>query len=429
MTFFNLLLQIICHFLEFYFRFSFIYFAEPYFFITFASKIIIFFRFTNMLKRILSLDDIKDDSLFLWGPRQTGKSTLLQSLFPNAPYYDFLKSDVYTKYKLKPSLLRDECMMLDEGAIVIIDEVQKIPALLDEVHWLIVNKDIHFILCGSSARKLKRAGANLLGGRALRKTMHPFVSAEIPDFSIDKAVNDGLLPRHYLTVNPEKRLQAYIGDYLQQEIIAEALVRNLDSFTRFLEVAALSDTEMVNYTRIASECGVSSKTIKEYFTILEETLVGFYLPAYTKVIKRRVQVSPKFYYFDVGIVNYLLHRRPLRRGTAEYGHAFEHIIIQQLKAWTDYTETEKVLSFWHTQNNAYEVDAIIGDAEVAIEIKCSEQVNTSHLKGLKAFKEEHPDCRLIVVSLDDKPRLLNDVEIWPVGKFLEKLWNGQIAQP
>lgn len=379
-----------------------------------------------MLQRILQLNDVKDDSLFLWGPRQTGKSTLLKTLFPEAPYYDLLKSEEYTKYKLKPSLLREECEMLDAGSVVIIDEVQKIPALLDEVHWLIVNCDIHFILCGSSARKLRREGANLLGGRALRKTMHPLVSAEIPDFDIDKAVNGGMLPRHYLVANPQKRLQAYIGDYLQQEVIAEALVRNLDSFTRFMEVAALSDGEMVNYTKIASECGVSSKTVKEYFAILGETLVGFSVPAYAKVVKRRVQVSPKFYYFDVGVANYLLRRSNLKRGTAEYGHAFEHLIIQEIVAYLDYSELDKKLSFWHTQNNAYEVDAVIGDAEVAIEIKSSESVNSSHLKGLKAFKEEHPDCRLVVVSLDEKPRMLNGVEIWPVAKFLEKLWNNQI---
>ncbi|MDO4511539.1 MAG: AAA family ATPase [Bacteroidales bacterium] len=380
-----------------------------------------------MIERILRLNDVTDDSLFLWGPRQTGKSTLLKQLFPDAPYYDLLKSEEYTRYKIHPSLLREECEMLSEGSVVIIDEVQKIPALLDEVHWLIVNRDIHFILCGSSARKLRREGANLLGGRALRKTMHPFVSAEIPEFDIDKAVNHGMLPRHYLAANPQKRLQAYIGDYLQQEIIAEALVRNLDSFNRFMEVAALSDGEMVNYTKIASECGVSSKSVKEYFSILEETLVGFYLPAFTKVIKRRVQVSPKFYYFDVGVANFLLRRGSLLRGTAEYGHAFEHFIIQEIRAYLDYSESNKQLSFWHTQNNAYEVDAVIGDAEVAIEIKSSDSVNSSHLKGLKAFKEEHPECRLVVVSLDEKPRLLNGVEVWPAKMFLEKLWKGDIC--
>ena len=380
-----------------------------------------------MLTRIQKLLEIRDDSMFLWGPRQTGKSTLLKQLFPDAPYYDLLKSEVYTLYKMKPSRLRDECMMMDEGEVVIIDEVQKIPELLDEVHWLMVNRGIHFILCGSSARKLKRSGANLLGGRAIRKTLHPLVSAEIPDFDIDKAVNVGMLPRHYLASSPAKRIQAYVGDYLQQEVIAEALVRNLDSFTRFMEVAAISDGEMVNYTKIASECGVSSKTVKEYFVILQETLLGYMLPAYTKTVKRRVQVAPKFYYFDVGITNYLLHRDPLRRGTAEYGHAFEHLIVQEVMAYMDYSESMKGLSFWHTQNNVYEVDLVVGNAEVAIEIKSSDNVTTSHLKGLKAFGEEHPDCKLIVVSLEERPRMMNGVEIWPAQTFLKRLWDGKFV--
>ena len=380
-----------------------------------------------MLARIQKLLEIREDSMFLWGPRQTGKSTLLKQLFPNAPYYDLLKSEVYALYKMKPSRLRDECMMMEEGEIVIIDEVQKIPELLDEVHWLMVNRGIHFILCGSSARKLKRSGANLLGGRAIRKTLHPLVSAEIPDFDIDKAVNVGMLPRHYLASSPAKRIQAYVGDYLQQEVIAEALVRNLDSFTRFMEVAAISDGEMVNYTKIASECGVSSKTVKEYFIILQETLLGYMLPAYTKTVKRRVQVAPKFYYFDVGITNYLLHRDPLRRGTAEYGHAFEHLIVQEVMAYMDYSESMKGLSFWHTQNNAYEVDLVVGNAEVALEIKSSNNVTTSHIKGLKAFGEEHPDCKLIVVSLEERPRMMNDVEIWPAQAFLKRLWEGKVV--
>ena len=380
-----------------------------------------------MLTRIQTLQEIREDSMFLWGPRQTGKSTLLKQLFPDAPYYDLLKSEVYALYKMKPSRLRDECMMMEEDEIVIIDEVQKIPELLDEVHWLMVNRGIHFILCGSSARKLKRSGANLLGGRAIRKTLHPLVSAEIPDFDIDKAVNVGMLPRHYLASLPAKRIQAYVGDYLQQEVIAEALVRNLDSFTRFMEVAALSDGEMVNYTKIASECGVSSKTVKEYFVILQETLLGYMLPAYTNTVKRRVQVAPKFYYFDVGITNYLLHRAPLRRGTAEYGHAFEHLIVQEVIAYMDYSESMKGLSFWHTQNNAYEVDLIVGNAEVAIEIKSSDNITTSHLKGLKAFGEEHPDCKLIVVSLEERPRMMNGVEIWPAQAFLKRLWEGKVV--
>ena len=183
---------------------------------------------------------------------------------------------------------------------------------------------------------------------------------------------------------------------------------------------------MVNYAKIATDCGVSAKTVKEYFTILEETLIGMFLPAYTKVLKRKVQLSPKFYYFDTGITNHLLHRGRLSRGTSEYGHAFEHLIIQELAAYLDYTESDKKLSFWHTLNNAYEVDAIIGDAEVAIEIKSSANVVSSHLKGLKAFKEEYPDCKLIVVSLEERPRLFNGVEVWPAKEFLLRLWNGKL---
>ena len=206
-----------------------------------------------MLDRLLKLQEIEDDSLFLWGSRQTGKSTLLKALFPQARLYDLLKTDVRMSFQLRPALLREECELLDEGELVIIDEVQKVPALLDEVHWLMENRGLRFILSGSSARKLRRSGANLLGGRALRFTLFPFVSAEIPDFDLQRALNNGMLPRHYLVADPSKRIQAYIGDYLQQEIVEEAIVRQLDAFTRFLQVAAMSNTEIVNYTNIAQD--------------------------------------------------------------------------------------------------------------------------------------------------------------------------------
>ena len=270
-----------------------------------------------MLTRILKLEEIQDDSLFLWGARQTGKSTLLKALFPDAIYYDLLKADVFARLRVNPSLLRQQVESLPLGAIVIIDEVQKLPALLDEVHWLIVNRDTRFILCGSSARKLRRSGANLLGGRALSDRLYPLVSAEIPDFDLNRAINNGMLPRHYLISNAKRRLTSYVGDYLQQEIIAEAITRDLTSFTRFMTVAAINDGEVVNYTRIASDCGVSAVTVKEYFAILQETMIGYLIPAYTSTIKRRVVQAPKFYYFDVGIVNQLLNRHNLSPGTAE----------------------------------------------------------------------------------------------------------------
>lgn len=379
-----------------------------------------------MFSRILSLNEASTESIFLWGARQTGKSTLLKQLFPEAHYYDLLLSDEYSRLRFRSALLREECEMLEEGELVIIDEVQKIPALLDEVHWLITERNLRFILCGSSARKLRRCGANLLGGRAIRKTLFPLVSAEIPDFDIEVALNNGMLPRHYLIKDPRQRLEAYVGDYLQQEIVAEAVVRRIDSFTRFLQVAALSDAEILNYTKIASDCGISAKSVKEYFSILEETMLGYHIPAYSKVMRRKLVAAPKFYFFDVGIPNYLMKRIPLKPGSSEYGHALEHLICQELKAYLSYRGIDKILSYWRTSDHRYEVDFIIGDAEVAIEVKSSETVDSSETRGLRAFSEEHPSTRLIIVSMEQRPRRHKDIEIWPAREFLRKLWADEI---
>lgn len=300
-----------------------------------------------------------------------------------------------------------------------------LPKLLDAVHWLIVNRDIRFLLCGSSARKLKRLGANMLGGRAVKRQLFPLVSQEIPDFDLIKAVNHGMLPRHYLTVNPWNRLEGYIGNYLQQEIEAEALSRNLNTFIRFLEVAAMTNGEMVNYNNVATDCGVSANTVKAYFEILQETLIGYMLPAFTKVQKRRLIKAPKFYFFDVGIVNYLCNRQKMEPGSADFGHAFEHLIIQEIIAYISYTHRRKKLSYWRT-TSGFEVDLIYGDAEVAIEIKSSQEIQPKHIKGLKAFKEEYPNARTIIISLDVAYRKMNDVEIWPVDQFLKALWQNDI---
>ncbi|MBO7427635.1 MAG: ATP-binding protein [Paludibacteraceae bacterium] len=384
-----------------------------------------------MIERILKIEDVQTDSVFLWGARQTGKSTLLVNLFPDATYIDLLRLDTFERLRRNPSLLREDLQSKQPGDIVIIDEVQKLPDLLNEVQWLIVRKDIHFILSGSSARKLKRYGTNLLGGRALRCRLLPLVSAEIPDFNLIKACNNGMLPRHYLTENATKRLQAYVGDYLQQEIMAEALSRNLSSFTRFLEVAALSDGEMVNYNNIASDCGVSAVTVKEYFSILEETLVGFMLPAYTKVRQRRVIKAPKFYYFDVGIVNYLTHRVNLLPGSADFGHAFEHFIVQELVAYVDYRQKHVVLSYWRTASGI-EVDVVVSDEYssdilFAIEIKSSEEIQNRHLKGLRSFRDEYPDTKLIVVGLDKISRATEDgISVLYATDFLKALWDGEL---
>ena len=286
---------------------------------------------------------------------------------------------------------------------------------------MISERGLLFILSGSSARKLKRKGHNTLGGRALPVFLYPLVSAEIPDFDIDRAVQYGMLPPHYLAENPSRRLSAYIDVYLKEEIKEEALVRNLSPFQRFLEVAAMTNGEIVNNNNIAQECGVSATTVNSYFDILEDTLIGYRIPAYTKVVKRRVVQAPRFYYFDVGIANHLLHRKELVRGTLDYGHAFEHLVMQELVAWLHYSHSEEKLSYWRTYTGI-EVDAIIGDARVAIEIKSAEEVLPRHLKGLKVFGEEYPSSRRIIVSLDKINRKEGDVECLYVLDFFKLLW-------
>ena len=378
-----------------------------------------------MYIRFLKLEETAEDSLFLWGARQTGKSTLLGTLFPNIRRYDLLKSEEFERLFRNPALLREELQNADSHGLVIIDEVQKIPQLLDEVHWLMCNRNIRFVLCGSSARKLIRHGANLLGGRALRAVMYPLVSAEIPDFDLHKAIHNGMLPRHYMVENPQRRLQAYIGDYLNEEIRAEALSRNLLSFTRFMEIAAQCSGEMIVYNNIAQDCGVSANTVKEYFNILEQTMIGYLIPGFTATNKRRAIVAPKFYYFDVGIVNYLLKRRQIVQGTEAFGHAFEHLLIQEIIAYLGYHNSDEKLTYWRT-SGGYEVDCIIGNGHIAIEFKSCDEVKSRHTKGLKAFKEEYPNVRLMVVSMDKYKRTMNDVEIFPATDFLSELWNGDI---
>lgn len=376
-----------------------------------------------MLKRILQLTkEAEEGSIFLFGARQTGKSTALRQQFPNAVYIDLLDTNVKNRFIRRTVLLYETLKDKNEGTLVIIDEIPEVPELLNEVHRLMSERGLTFVLCGSSARKLKRKGHNTLGGRAIPVYFHPFVSAEIPDFDIDHAVNVGMLPAHYLAKNASRRLSAYIDIYLKEEIKEEALVRNLNAFQRFLEVAALTDGEIINNQNIAQECGISATTVNAYFDILEDTLVGYRVPAYAKVMQRRLVQAPRFYYFDVGIANHLLHRKDLRRGTADYGHAFEHLVMQELIAYMHYRHTDEVLSYWRTYTGI-EVDAVIGDGRVAIEIKSVEEVMSKHLKGLKAFGEEHPQSRRIIVSLDIFNRRMGDVECIYVLDFFKLLWS------
>lgn len=378
-----------------------------------------------MYRRIFDIEGKLDEGMFLFGARQTGKSTLLKERFKGAVYYDLLNPNVRRAFRQNPNSLWEALQDKPAGTLVIVDEIQKVPELLDVVHSLMVDRGLFFILSGSSARKLKRSGANTLGGRAIPETLYPLVWPEVTDFQIDRAVQNGMIPRHYMVEDATKRLSGYVKVYLDEEIREEGEVRELDAFERFMEVAAISDGEMLNYSNIAFDCGVSAKTVKSYFQILYDTLIGYEIPAFRKEIKRKIRRAPRFYYFDVGLANYLMGRHNLKRGTDDYGHAFEHLVMQEIIAYKGYNDKRDIISYWHTYDKK-EVDVVIGDAKVAIEIKSTERVETKHKKGLKAFKEEHPDCRLMLVSLDPITRKSGDKELVYVLDFLKMLWNGQV---
>lgn len=367
----------------------------------------------------------EQESIFFWGARQTGKSSLLKAMFPNSLWFDLLISNEYKRLTERPDILRETILANLEKTPVIIDEIQRIPELLNEVHWLISNYGVRFILSGSSPRKILRSNVNMLGGRALRYELYPLISAEIPNFDLLRAINHGLLPKHYDSANPKRLIAAYIGSYLRDEIAAEARIRNVGAFARFLEIAALTNGEMVHYTNIASDCGVSATTVKEYFQILEDTLLGRYLPSFQKRPKRRVISAPKFYLFDVGIANSLLNRGKIEPGTELFGKAFEHFIYQEIYAHSRYCENEYPIYYWRTTSQL-EIDFVLGDHEVAIEVKATEQANAKHLKGLKAFSEEYETKKLILISNDPRPRLVNNILILPCKIFLERLWAGEI---
>jgi predicted AAA+ superfamily ATPase len=310
----------------------------------------------------------------------------------------------------------------------VIDEVQKVPQLLDEVHWLIENRNICFALCGSSARKVKRGQANLLGGRAIRYQLFGLTASELgKEFDIDRMINHGYMPPFYQSKQPKRLINSYVSDYLKEEIAAEGLVRKLPVFSEFLNVASLSDTELINHSTIARECGVSSHSIKGYFQILEDTLLGSWLPAYTKRPKRRVIQMPKFYFADVALVNLLAKRQWLEPGSALYGKAFENWVNHELRAYISYSETLVDLRYWRLASGT-EVDFIIGDMEVAVEAKATNKVRSDHLKGLRQLSVDHPDVgKRIVVCLEPRARRTEDgIRVLPAARFIKELNSGEL---
>lgn len=378
-----------------------------------------------MYERIFDIKNRLDEGMFLFGARQVGKSTLLKNRFPQAIYIDLLNSDLRRRFKQNAALFKEMLTKYPAETLVIVDEIQKVPELLDEVHSLMVDYGLHFILSGSSARKIKKSGANQLGGRAIPETLYPLVSAEITDYDLNKAIQNGTIPRHYAVTNAKNRIKAYIDLYLKEEIKEEAAVRNVDNFERFMEVAAISDGEIINYENIATDCGVSANTVKAYFKILYDSLIGYEIPAYRKVIKRKLTQAPKFYYFDVGVANYLMRRYKLEPGTPEYGHAFEHLVMQEIIAYLGYKGELDQLSYWHAYSGE-EVDAIIGDAKIAIEIKSADEIQRKHTESLREFAKEHPNAKLIVVSRDKITRQSGGIDLYYATDFFKALWNEEL---
>ncbi len=385
-----------------------------------------------MFRRSITLPVPDTETFFLWGPRQTGKSTLLRQRYPDALWIDLLKTEEYRRYLTQPEILRQE--IASEGAAlgrqIVIDEIQKVPALLDEVHWLMENRRLHFALCGSSARKVRRGAANLLGGRGVRYELRGMTSEELGSgFDLNRMLNHGYLPRIYEARQPRRLLDAYVADYLKEEVAAEGLVRNLPAFSGFLDAAALSDSEMVNFTNVARECGVSGHTAKSYFEILEDTLLARWLPAYRRRRKRRLITAPKFYFSDVGVVNRLARRGELTPGSELYGKAFENWVFHELSAAVAYQELDEELAYWRLPSGI-EVDFVLGDMRLAVEAKASPRITRDHLKGLRTLKEEHTDVqRRIVVSLEPRPRRTDDdIDILPATTFAQRLWRGEFAR-
>ena len=351
-----------------------------------------------------------------------GKTYWIRHHLPGAAVIDLLKTDVFAEFAARPTLLRERYQQ--HKGLVVIDEIQKVPALLDEAHWLIENKGISFLLTGSSAGKLRRSHANLLGGRAWRRTMTTLSLVETEGFNLENVMVSGLLPSHYLSPDPVEDLRGYVADYLKEEIAGEALVRNIPAFSEFLRVAAVTSSELLNYTNVARETGVSAKVVRGYFDILEDTYLGFRIQPWRKVKNRRLIETEKFYLFDVGVANYLCRRRP-KPGTPEFGKSFEHYILMELKAYQAYKNPELDISFWRTAGGS-EVDFLLADKALALEAKASPRVHEGHTKGLLALAGDGPVKRSIIVCLESEPRTLaNGIEIAPWKNFIQRLWAGE----
>jgi predicted AAA+ superfamily ATPase len=378
---------------------------------------------TQWVERILDLPALLNKkSHFIFGPRQTGKTFLIRHTLKDVRVYDLLDTSVYLALSQNPGRIAQELTAKDR--IVVIDEIQRLTDLLNEVHRLIEERGVRFLLTGSSARKLRRGGVNLLGGRARTKYLHPLTYIELGDrFDLNRAMERGLLPSIYFSDDACADLKAYAGSYLQQEIVAEGATRNIPAFSRFLRVAAFCNGTIVNFTKVANDAQVARTTVYEYFEILKDTLVLYELPAWRKTKKRKPLASSKYYFFDVGVVS-SLQGREFRTGTPEFGEAFETYFMHELVSYSDYVSGES-LSYWRS-TTGFEVDFIIGD-HTAVEVKSKENISPQDIKSLQALAEEKKLKRYLCVSLEPRLRRFGGVTVLPFREFLDALWSGEYA--
>ncbi|MCB0319207.1 MAG: ATP-binding protein, partial [Bdellovibrionales bacterium] len=360
-------------------------------------------------QRILNLPNLlKKKSFFLFGPRASGKSYLINKQLPKAKVYDLLHAPTFARLSRAPTLLQEESK---ENELIVIDEIQKLPKLLDEVHRLIENSSRTFLLTGSSGLKLRKGGANLLAGRAWEAQLFPLVSKEIDHFDLNRYLLVGGLPSIYPSEEPFEELFAYTSTYLKEEIQAQAAVRKFEPFVSFFDLIASKVSEEVNFQSLAEDCGVSPKSIRNYLQLLDDTLVAFLLPPYKKTKQRKATSRAKFYFADIGIGNSLSNITSLSDATEHYGECFEQFIILELRAYLSYTRRREQLFFWRSQSGL-EVDIVLGD-KLAIEVKSTKHVQTKHLKGLKAFREEGLVKDYIIVSRDPEERLVDGIRVLP----------------
>jgi predicted AAA+ superfamily ATPase len=375
-----------------------------------------------------ALDALKVKSHFLLGPRGTGKSFLVrQQLAGHAAIINLLRSEASRLLLANPSRL--ESMIIanlpKDSKLVVIDDVQKIPAILDEVHRLIEESGYKFLLTGSSARKLRSGGINLLAGRAWPMGLFPLTTSELgTTFQLDKYLRYGGLPSVIRSESPQLELDAYVGIYLDEEIKTEGLIRRLAPFSEFLQLAGLSNGKVINFSKIANEVGVSSPTIREYFHILEDTLVGNLIPQWRKSPTRKPGSSARFYFFDTGVANTLAGINALDPASDLFGRCFEQFIYMEIKAWMTYRRKKLPISYWQKSNEC-EVDLILGN-EIAIEVKSTTRLNADDFKGLKQVTHEVPIKRRILVSRDPIAMENDGILCLPWNKFCERLWGDEL---